>query len=100
LMSAVALWFYQTMDNLDGRQARRTKSSSPLGQLFDHGTASLSPSRCAFYIRNTLIQTESERRWFQKKREITRENRTTVKKQSLPFHPFASILTFVFLFSS
>ena len=25
------------MDCLDGKQARRTKNSSPLGQLFDHG---------------------------------------------------------------
>lgn len=25
------------MDAVDGKQARRTKSSSPLGQLFDHG---------------------------------------------------------------
>lgn len=34
---AVALFFYQTMDAIDGKQARRTNSSSPLGQLFDHG---------------------------------------------------------------
>ncbi|CAK9010378.1 unnamed protein product [Durusdinium trenchii] len=32
-----ALFFYQTMDAMDGKQARRTGSSSPLGQLFDHG---------------------------------------------------------------
>ncbi|CAE8707767.1 unnamed protein product [Polarella glacialis] len=36
-VTSVALWFYQTMDALDGKQARRTGSSSPLGQLFDHG---------------------------------------------------------------
>ena len=28
---------YQTLDNMDGKQARKTKSSSPLGLLFDHG---------------------------------------------------------------
>lgn len=28
---------WQTLDALDGKQARRTGSSSPLGQLFDHG---------------------------------------------------------------
>ncbi|GAM22695.1 hypothetical protein SAMD00019534_058700, partial [Acytostelium subglobosum LB1] len=39
--SAAALFFYQTMDNLDGRQARRTGTSSPLGQLFDHGCDSI-----------------------------------------------------------
>ncbi|CEG40626.1 cdp-alcohol phosphatidyltransferase [Plasmopara halstedii] len=37
VMSALGLFFYQTMDALDGKQARRTSSSSPLGQLFDHG---------------------------------------------------------------
>jgi len=34
---AFCLFAYQTIDNLDGRQARRTGSSSPLGLLFDHG---------------------------------------------------------------
>jgi phosphatidylglycerophosphate synthase len=28
---------YQTFDALDGKQARRTGTSSPLGELFDHG---------------------------------------------------------------
>ena len=37
LFSTLALFVYQTMDALDGKQARRTGSSSPLGQLFDHG---------------------------------------------------------------
>lgn len=35
--SAFAVFFYLHMDCLDGKQARRTKNSSPLGQLFDHG---------------------------------------------------------------
>lgn len=33
----VSLATYMVLDNLDGRQARRTGSSSPLGHLFDHG---------------------------------------------------------------
>jgi len=37
LLSAFSLIFYQTLDNMDGKQARRTGSSSPLGQIFDHG---------------------------------------------------------------
>ncbi|EGG22607.1 CDP-alcohol phosphatidyltransferase [Cavenderia fasciculata] len=41
LLAAAALFFYQTMDNVDGKQARRTGSSSPLGQLFDHGCDSV-----------------------------------------------------------
>ena len=32
---------YQSLDNIDGKQARRTNSSSPLGELFDHGIDSL-----------------------------------------------------------
>lgn len=28
---------YTTLDNIDGKQARRTGSGSPLGMLFDHG---------------------------------------------------------------
>lgn len=35
--AALALFAYQTLDNLDGKQARRTGTSSPLGLLFDHG---------------------------------------------------------------
>jgi len=38
------LVLYQTLDNLDGRQARRTESSSPLGLLFDHGVDAVNSS--------------------------------------------------------
>ncbi|GAA5823980.1 hypothetical protein JCM10212_006595 [Sporobolomyces blumeae] len=38
---AFGLFFYQTMDNIDGKQARRTGTSSPLGELFDHGLDTL-----------------------------------------------------------
>ena len=41
ILSALGLFFYQTMDALDGKQARRTGASSPLGQLFDHGCDAL-----------------------------------------------------------
>lgn len=41
-LSALGLFVYQTLDALDGKQARRTQSSSPLGQLFDHGCDALS----------------------------------------------------------
>jgi len=37
LWNGICLLVYQTLDNMDGKQARRTKSSSPLGLLFDHG---------------------------------------------------------------
>ncbi|KAM5441349.1 putative ethanolaminephosphotransferase [Microsporum ferrugineum] len=38
---AIGIWMYSTMDNVDGKQARRTGTSSPLGELFDHGIDSL-----------------------------------------------------------
>ena len=37
-LSAFCYFFYMVLDNIDGKQARRTKSSSPLGLLVDHGT--------------------------------------------------------------
>ncbi|KAL8781091.1 MAG: hypothetical protein Q9213_006173 [Squamulea squamosa] len=38
---ACGVWMYSTMDNVDGKQARRTGQSSGLGELFDHGIDSL-----------------------------------------------------------
>jgi len=37
VVAAVGVWFYQTLDALDGKQARRIGLASPLGQLLDHG---------------------------------------------------------------
>ncbi|XP_075065384.1 cholinephosphotransferase 1 isoform X1 [Mixophyes fleayi] len=42
LLCAVGLFVYQSLDAIDGKQARRTNSSSPLGELFDHGCDSIS----------------------------------------------------------
>ncbi|QDZ26020.1 CDP-alcohol phosphatidyltransferase [Chloropicon primus] len=41
VLQAMACLVYQTLDNLDGKQARRTGTSSPLGLLFDHGIDAL-----------------------------------------------------------
>jgi len=41
-VAAFFQFLYQTLDAVDGKQARRTKTSSPLGQLFDHGCDSFS----------------------------------------------------------
>ena len=37
LWNCSAMLIYQTLDNMDGKQARKTGSGSPLGLLFDHG---------------------------------------------------------------
>ena len=39
---AITMFLYQTLDAIDGKQARRTGSSNALGELFDHGCDSLS----------------------------------------------------------
>uniref|UniRef100_A0A1B6EBK0 diacylglycerol cholinephosphotransferase n=1 Tax=Clastoptera arizonana TaxID=38151 RepID=A0A1B6EBK0_9HEMI len=42
LLCALGLFAYQSLDAIDGKQARRTNSSTPLGELFDHGCDSIS----------------------------------------------------------
>ncbi|EJC98650.1 uncharacterized protein FOMMEDRAFT_113814 [Fomitiporia mediterranea MF3/22] len=34
---AAGLFMYQSLDAIDGKQARRTQMSGPLGEMFDHG---------------------------------------------------------------
>ncbi|EUC58309.1 sn-1,2-diacylglycerol cholinephosphotransferase, putative [Rhizoctonia solani AG-3 Rhs1AP] len=41
LSFALGLFLYQTFDNVDGRQARKTGTSSALGHVFDHGIDTL-----------------------------------------------------------
>nr|CRZ22099.1 BMA-CEPT-1 [Brugia malayi] len=40
--AALGVFLYQTLDATDGKQARRTGSSSPLGELLDHGCDAMS----------------------------------------------------------
>lgn len=35
--TSLCMFIYQTLDGSDGKQARQTKSGTPLGELFDHG---------------------------------------------------------------
>ncbi|EFA84512.1 CDP-alcohol phosphatidyltransferase [Heterostelium album PN500] len=51
---AFLIFAYQTLDNLDGKQARRTKSSSPLGELFDHCCDALSVAMFALVMSATV----------------------------------------------
>jgi ethanolaminephosphotransferase len=41
---AIGLFLYQTFDAVDGSQARRTRQSGPLGELFDHGVDAVNTS--------------------------------------------------------
>ncbi|ORY04428.1 Choline/ethanolaminephosphotransferase [Basidiobolus meristosporus CBS 931.73] len=38
---AIGLWVYASLDAIDGKQARRTGTSGPLGEMFDHGCDAL-----------------------------------------------------------
>jgi phosphatidylglycerophosphate synthase len=51
-LCALGLFIYQTLDAIDGKQARRINCSSPLGELFDHGCDALS---IVFVIVSTCI---------------------------------------------
>ena len=44
LLFGTCIFVYQTLDNIDGKQARRTGTSSPLGMLMDHGCDALGVS--------------------------------------------------------
>lgn len=75
ILLAVFLFLAYTLDGIDGKQARRTQTSGPLGELFDHGLDSysvffipaclysifgrldfsLSPTRMYFMLWNILL---------------------------------------------
>ncbi|RUP48453.1 choline ethanolaminephosphotransferase [Jimgerdemannia flammicorona] len=54
LTFALGLWVYQSLDAIDGKQARRTGTSGPLGELFDHGLGSFYLSTWEEYHTGTL----------------------------------------------
>ena len=51
LICAWGVLMYQTFDAVDGKHARNTGQSSPLGQLFDHGCDAVNSN---FFIYLTL----------------------------------------------
>lgn len=52
---AFDLFLYQTLDALDGQQARRTGSSSPLGELFDHCVDAMNTSLQSYVAATVLV---------------------------------------------
>ena len=52
--AGLSFLFYMMMDAIDGRQARRTKSGSPLGQLLDHGCDSILSGVISIVLASTL----------------------------------------------
>ena len=45
-LAGALFWGYNTLDNIDGVQARRTGTSGPIGEIFDHGLDAVS----VFYL--------------------------------------------------
>eukprot|EP00124_Ichthyophonus_hoferi_P001693 Ihof_evm12s95 gene=Ihof_evmTU12s95 len=56
--AGIALFLYQTFDAMDGKQARKTGTSSPLGLLFDHGCDAINTTVIALSLATT-VQTGS-----------------------------------------
>ena len=60
LLVAFLLFCYQTCDGTDGKQARNTKSGSPIGEIVDHGVDALVTSWYAAVIMSVTSTTFSE----------------------------------------
>ena len=54
IYNGLAIIFYQALDAIDGKQARRTNTSSPLGLLFDHGFDSINTITLTFLTATTV----------------------------------------------
>eukprot|EP00906_Rhabdomonas_costata_P038878 RCo055049 len=54
ILNGLCLFGYQTLDNLDGKQARRTGSSSPLGMFMDHACDAVNTTVSALTMASTL----------------------------------------------
>jgi ethanolaminephosphotransferase len=59
LFFGFCVFAYYTLDNVDGKQARRTKSSSPLGMCMDHGCDVLGVSFIALGVGQLIGATSS-----------------------------------------
>lgn len=54
LSFAIGLWIYQSLDAIDGKQARRTGTSGPLGEMFDHGCDALNTTLGCILVSGAL----------------------------------------------
>ncbi|KAE8209910.1 hypothetical protein CF327_g6157 [Tilletia walkeri] len=51
---ALCLFLYQSLDSIDGKQARRTGMAGPLGELFDHGCDAINTTLECILISSAL----------------------------------------------
>ncbi|GMI35022.1 hypothetical protein TeGR_g12277 [Tetraparma gracilis] len=52
--NGICFFLYQTLDAVDGKQARRTGSSGPLGLLFDHGCDAINTTVSSLTLLATI----------------------------------------------
>lgn len=64
VLAAFALFMYQLLDNLDGHQARRTGTSSPLGLLMDHGCDAFNCVLGALSVASAISAGPCWKTWF------------------------------------
>lgn len=55
LVFGILVFTYYTLDNIDGKQARRTKNSTPLGMCMDHGCDALGVSFITLGVAGTIV---------------------------------------------
>ena len=55
-LSGIGVFAYQTLDNMDGKQARKIGASSSLGLLFDHGCDAINAALVSHIMRLRLCQ--------------------------------------------
>lgn len=55
LVQGIAHFFYLMLDNIDGKQARRTGTSSPFGMLLDHGCDVFTNCFTAFNLSHLYV---------------------------------------------
>ena len=53
-LAGISYFVYRMLDEMDGKQARRTGNSSPLGLLFDHGCDAFSMGLQVMVIAKTF----------------------------------------------
>lgn len=58
--AAFCLFTYATLDNMDGKQARKIGASSPLGLLFDHGCDAINTGMLGSLIFAMVIRAEAD----------------------------------------
>lgn len=53
-VTGICIFAYQTLDNMDGKQARKTGSSSALGMVFDHGCDAINAGTTTLAMASVL----------------------------------------------